>query len=113
MLPIEPHLSAAGLALGHRLREEAGGGLTRFHSGRLPASLGRGPFLLRGDKFPFAGDSSGGGTRAFRDLPGRGRAAAAGGSVGGWGADVAAPFPFPFHQIICDRISQKSVSFSI
>lgn len=78
------------------------GALTRFHSGRLPASLGRGPFLFSWEKLPFAGERSGRGARAFRDLPGRGGAAAAGGSVGGWGADVAAPFPFPFHQVICD-----------
>lgn len=53
-MPSSLSLTAA-LASGHGLREaEAKGALTRFHSGRLPASLGRGPFLFRSGKFSFA-----------------------------------------------------------
>lgn len=57
---------------------------TRLHSGRFPASLGRGPLLFRSDELPLARGAPRGGRRTLWDLPGRGGTAAAGsGGVAG------------------------------
>lgn len=74
--------------------------LTRFYSGGLAASLGRRPFFFGSDKFSFAWGNTHGGTRTFCDLTGRSCAAAARGRRSSWRADVTAPFPLTFHQIV-------------